>query len=228
MNVKHKQLIITQLESLIEEYKDMLTRSRHNDASDLQKSEHFRFTSRVSAAIQRIAGTNSPYMQEVQRIKEEKRAESESFNSHYMYGVLLGLYEDVKAGYLESVADLLHGEIFSDFLEMASHLIDNGYKDAAAVVAGSSLEAHLRMLCQKNGIAIEATTTSGNKQRKKADLLNSELTKIGAYEKLDQKNVTAWLDLRNKAAHGNYSEYVKEQVKLMISGIRDFLTRNPA
>jgi hypothetical protein len=228
MNAKHKQLIITQLESLIEEYKDMHSRSQYDDASDLKDAEHFRFTSRVNAAVQRIAGIKSPYMQEIQRIKEKHAKSSESFNSRDMYGVLLGLYEDVKAGHLESIADLLHGEIFSDFLEMASHLIDNGYKDAAAVVAGSSLEAHLRMLCQKNGIDIETTTTSGDIRRKKAVLLNSELTKIGAYEKLDQKNVTAWLDLRNKAAHGNYSEYTNEQVKLMISGIRDFLTRNPA
>lgn len=228
MKAKHEQLIVAQLESLIKEYKDMLSRSRYDDASDLQDSEHFRFTSRVSAAIQRIGGTRSPYMREVQRIKEKNKKASESFNSCYMYGTLLGLYEDIKAGYLESVADLLHGEIFSDFLEMALHLVDNGYKDAAAVVVGSSLESHLRMLCQKNEIDIETTTSSGDIRRKKADLLNSELTKMGAYEKLDQKNVTAWLDLRNKAAHGDYTEYTKDQVQLMISGIQDFLTRKPA
>ena len=32
--------------------------------------------------------------------------------------------------------------VFGDFLEMAQHLVDNGYKDAAAVVAGSTLEVH--------------------------------------------------------------------------------------
>jgi hypothetical protein len=46
--------------------------------------------------------------------------------------------------------------------------------------------------------------------------------------KMDQKNVTAWLDLRNKAAHGHYEQYQKEQVALLISGVRDFITRNPA
>ena len=40
--------------------------------------------------------------------------------------------------------------------------------------------------------------------------------------------VTAWLDLRNKAAHGNYSEYNDNQVKQMIMGVRDFIIRNPA
>ncbi len=38
---------------------------------------------------------------------------------------------------------------------MAEHLLDEGYKDAATVIAGSSLEPHLRQLCQKSGIPTE-------------------------------------------------------------------------
>jgi len=45
---------------------------------------------------------------------------------------------------------------------------------------------------------------------------------------LDQKNVTAGLDLRNKAAHGNYADYNIGQVKILISNIQDFITRIPA
>jgi hypothetical protein len=44
--------------------------------------------------------------------------------------------------------------------------------------------------------------------------------------KLDQKNVTAWLDLRNKAAHGKYTEYQKDQVELMMQGVTQFMARN--
>ena len=53
-------------------------------------------------------------------------------------------------------------------------------------------------------------------------------TRAEVYSKLDQKNVTAWLDLRNKAAHGHYDQYESAQVGLLISGFRDFITRNPA
>ena len=134
---------------------------------------------------------------------------------------------DIKAGYLKSLEELIHADVFADFLEMAQHLANEGYKDAAAVVAGSSLEAHLRQLCQKSGIACEATS-GGTTVPKKADRLNSELTAATVYSKLDQKNVTAWLDLRNKAAHGQYAEYGVQQVSLQIAGIRDFITRNPA
>jgi hypothetical protein len=58
--------------------------------------------------------------------------------------------------------------------------------------------------------------------------MNSELAAAGTYSKLDQKSITAWLDLRNKAAHGKYVEYTQEQVSVMVSGIRDFIVRNPA
>jgi hypothetical protein len=106
---------------------------------------------------------------------------------------------------------------------MAEHLTDNGYKDAAAVIAGSTLESHIRQLCTKFSLPI---ATVGKPI--KADTLNADLVKASAYTKLDQKNVTAWLDLRNNAAHGHYASYDAKQVSLMIAGIRDFITRHPA
>lgn len=63
---------------------------------------------------------------------------------------------------------------------------------------------------------------------KKADLLNAELAKAGGYSVLDQKNVTAWLDLRNRAAHAKYNEYTADQVALFISAVSDFIARTPA
>ena len=40
------------------------------------------------------------------------------------------------------------------------------------------------------------------------------VTSADVYNKLDQKSVTSWLDLKNKAAHEKYSEYTKDQVVL--------------
>jgi hypothetical protein len=58
--------------------------------------------------------------------------------------------------------------------------------------------------------------------------MNAELARRGAFEKLDQKAVTAWCDLRNNAAHGHYANYTAPQVDLMIAGVRDFVRRTPA
>ena len=138
-------------------------------------------------------------------------------------GVAKSLLSDIKNDYLKSLEEIIHGDVFGDFLEMADHLTDSGYKDAGAVTAGSTLEAHLRQLCSKFGVP---TTASG--KPKKADTINADLVKAGAYTKLDQKNITAWLGLRNDAAHGNYGAYDAKQVKLFIGNIRDFATRHPA
>jgi polyhydroxyalkanoate synthesis regulator phasin len=61
--------------------------------------------------------------------------------------------------------------------------------------------------------------------RERSESLNADLVKAGKYTVSEQKQVTAWLDLRNKAAHGKYSEYVKQQVGLMLDGVRDFIFR---
>jgi hypothetical protein len=89
------------------------------------------------------------------------------------------------------------------------------------------LEEHLRQLCAKHGIETEVQTSSGPRP-KKADAMNVDLSKQKVYSLLEQKQVTAWLDLRNQAAHGKYAEYSQEQVTLFLQGIRDFLLRHPA
>ena len=139
-------------------------------------------------------------------------------------GILSAAREELAGGWLSTTKGLISAEIFSDLLEMAQHLLDEGYKDPAAVMAGSVLEEHLRQLCQKHGIPTEITK-QGRPQPKKADALNADLSKKEVYNKLDQKNVTAWLDLRNKAAHGKYQDYTKEQVSLMLQSLSDFMVR---
>jgi hypothetical protein len=103
---------------------------------------------------------------------------------------------------------------------MATHLLDSGYKDPAAVLAGGVLEQQLRRLCGRTGIPTET-----EKGPKKAGGMNSELAAKGAYGKLDQKSVTLWLDLRNKAAHGEYGSYSAEQARLVVLGVQDFVRR---
>ena len=48
--------------------------------------------------------------------------------------------------------------------------------------------------------------TNGNVP-KKAERMNTDLASQNIYGKGDQKSVTAWLDVRNDAAHGKYNNY---------------------
>ncbi len=140
-------------------------------------------------------------------------------------GILQSIKAEVTNGWLTGYKGLVSAEIFSDLLEMAEYLLSEQYKDPSAVMVGSILEEHLRQLCSKHGISISDSKNERQIPRK-ADSLNVDLAIQGIYNKLDQKSVTSWLDLRNKAAHGNYKEYTIQQVELMLQGVRDFIVRN--
>jgi hypothetical protein len=218
--------IETQLESIVNDADGLMRSAQNDDLSDLPDWDIQGIITRSRAAIEQIVGNNNAYHKQFIEILERERI-FDGDKLKMILGVVKSLLHNIKNGYLQSLKDLIHSELFSDYLEMSTHLLEEGYKDAAAVIAGSTLENHIRELCNKNGISTSISTAKGI-QNKKADQMNSDLAGANTYNKLDQKNVTAWLDLRNKAAHGKYSEYTKEQVELLIQGIRDFITRNPA
>jgi len=215
---------LKQIDELLADCEGTISRAKNWDCSDVAEGKRVEIVTRVHAALTRLAPLGSSYITSL----EQLIAKYPALDSSHMYfrqlpGLLRALRADYAAGYLRKISELIHADLFSDFLEMADHLLEEGYKDPAAVLSGGVLEEHLRKLCDKHGIT---TVPSGHP--KKAEAMNTELAAVPAYSKLDQKNVTAWLDLRNKAAHGKYGEYTTEQVRLLVQSIRDFLTRNPA
>ena len=217
-----QKAVLDQIDRVIAECRTLTKRSQQTDLSDIREEAHTA-ANLLFAAIERLASPGSSYAKNAQAQVDRLKL-NVGIAIAPLTGVLNALRADYAAGNLQSIAQLIHADIFADFLEMADYLLQQGYKDAAAVIFGSVLEEHLRKLCQKNNIAVNQSAGTP----KKADLLNSELTAAGVYTKLDQKSVTAWLDLRNKAAHGNYAEYTKDQVTLNLQGVRDFASRHPA
>ena len=225
MNDK-ENVFIEQIEEILTNYEDYQNNKKTfitNKGQEVISS----LITRIKAIVKRITGNDSEYYKHIEEIFVLYEKYEDNVKLSPLKGVLDGLYQDLKAGYLKSFSELIHADIFSDYIEMAEYLLEEGYKDPAAVITGSTLEEHLRKLCIKNGIDIEIMS-SGKLRSKNADGMNSDLAKQGVYTKLEQKNVTAWLGLRNNAAHGKYSEYNDNQVKQMIMGVRDFIIRNPA
>lgn len=134
----------------------------------------------------------------------------------------------VSDDWLTKTRTLMSAELFDDFLDMAEHLLDEQYKDAAAVIAGGSLESHLRRLAGAAGVPVQQADKNGKMKPKRAENLNEELHKTKAYKPSTQKQVTAWLAIRNNAAHANYADVDDQEVKLMIGGIRLFIAQHPA
>ena len=205
--------ILRQLDALRKRFKKTLA-----DSADIETDlRNLELATSAQSAIERIAPPQSAYTKNLKMVRD---AYHSSLQLPHLMSIVDALRHDYAAGGLAPLSELIRAEVFDDFLEMSEHLLEQGYKDPAAVVAGSVLEQHLRKLCNRVGIP---TLLHGN--LKKTDLLNSELSAKGIYNKLDQKSVTSWLGLRNDAAHGHYDRYNVEQVRILILGIRDFANR---
>ena len=170
--------------------------------------------------IKNLYGENHPYYTNFNElVKGERYHATESG-----INILTAIRNEVDSDWLVSFKQLVSAEIFTDFLEMSKYLLDQNYKDPAAVMIGSVIEEHLRLLGKNHSVSIDFQNNSGDTVPKKADTLNADLVKAGVYGVLEQKQVTTWLDLRNKAAHGKYGEYTKEQVELMYLGVLNFIS----
>jgi len=217
-----QQAVIDQIDSTMARC-NLRSPKGYSDYSDLHDSSVSEAVTLLVAAIERLAPPGSAYVKSA-RVHEKNIGGTAGRAYEPLIGILKALRSDYESGYLQNIQELIHADIFADFLEMAEHLIEQGYKDPAAVIVGSTLEETLRKLCTKSNISLIQSSGA----IKKADSMNNDLAAAQVYSKLDQKSVTAWLDLRNKAAHGRYNDYTKEQVVLSLQGVRDFIIRNSA
>jgi hypothetical protein len=124
------------------------------------------------------------------------------------FGIFKAAEEDYLGGYLFQIRTLAKAEVLSDALEQAKELLNHGYKDPACILARVALESALKDLSAKHGIA-----------EGKLDRMNAELTKVGAFNVVKQKQITAWADIGNKAAHGDWSAYTDADAIAMVSGV---------
>ncbi len=205
--------------------------SRYNYLGDIKrKTMNYQYKdndleeliTRIQFAVFNIAGNHSVFGQQLIAILNDHRSMLDKI-THSM-GVIQALHNDLSLGYLSSHSEIIRGDLFSDYLDMAEHLLEEGYKDAAAVMAGGTLETHLKKISEKNEIEI----FNQNQQPKIVSKLVDELKRREVFNKSIYKQVIAWLDIRNNAAHAKYDQYSTEQIDLLIQGLRNFINQFPA
>lgn len=186
--------------------------------SDLDSWEFAWFRSFTMSLLE--SSWHKTYLKEFDQATEKPRVDSFQKGFH----ILNSFNEEVENWRLDSIKWIISAEIFTNYLEMAEHLLENKYKDAAAVIIGSTLEEHIRQLCIKYEIDIQEEK-KWKMVNISVDTMNNSLCNKAIYNKLVQKSIIAWYDLRTKAAHGRREEYTVEQVKLMYDWVLNFITQ---
>ena len=134
------------------------------------------------------------------------------------------LKADLEDGYGSTLQELAHAEVFDDHLDQAQELFDHKYYVAAAVIAGSAGEAHLKRLAIKNNVDVLKPDGSPLK----ATTINDNLVKASIYSLSQGKLITGWQGIRNDAAHGDVAKVTPALVEGLIQGLRNFMVNYPA
>jgi len=209
--MKYEQIIIKRFDELAKKA-DVIEHTKYKSDGSLavNSEKYYEWATSVMCLLQRIFGKDSSHYINFKVSYDEFLGYDHNF--YKSRGIFNSAKEDYEGGYLFKIKLLVSAEVLDGVLDEASELLAAGYKDPACVIAGVALETALKELCKNNNIPLG-----------KLDRMNADLRKLLLYNVGMQKQITAWADRRNNAAHGKWSEYTKEDVKDMISGINRFL-----
>jgi hypothetical protein len=137
-----------------------------------------------------------------------------------------GIKDDLEKGFLDDMATAIEAEIACDYMGQAEQLLADSHRGKfdhvpAAVLAGAVLENALRKLCDQQQPPIAQKAQNGS--HKTLGPLIQELKKAGVFNEAKAKQLQAWADIRNLAAHGEFSQFKRSEVEPMIAGINSFL-----
>jgi len=130
-------------------------------------------------------------------------------------GTLRAIKHEIENDYLQNFTQLIKAETFSDLLEQAEHLYDNGYYLAAGVVARAVLEEHLRTTC------VYLNCVPDKKRPTIADY-NQALYKMKHYSKIRMKHIDMLASIGNAATHNEEAIDISE-IKRMLTELPEII-----
>jgi hypothetical protein len=211
------ELIIEQLSEIIVDRRDSA-----NENGYLGDYDAKRIVTRARAAIRRFAPPGSAYEDEATAAVELDY--SDSWKAEQLAAIVHALRDDYAIGGLSAVEEIVHADLFDDFLDMANELLAKGFIGPASVLGGSVLEEQLRKLAGKHSVGL----TDQNGRPKSVEVLGVDLRKAGVMTEVQRKSVTAWYAQRTEGAHGRAENLNDGEIARMIDGVRDFVARHPA
>ena len=204
---KDREAIVLKFSSLIKKAEESV-RERQNSTDGMVSPGPY-FEARTSALnlLRRIAGENNIYYHEL--------ANMERLNPGVMLAILRAAQTDYCEGFMVDAKLLVSAEVLTDILTQAEVLLDNDYKDAAAVIIRSVLEDGLRRICNANGISVS--------NRDGVAQLADKLVKNNSLTALQRKEIDANKQIGNDAAHARFDQYTADDVNRFREYVLRFL-----
>ena len=149
---------------------------------------------------------------ESQFLTTAKGSSYPSYKFARLVGTLESARDEIKAGFVGNVRDIIHADIFQSLEEQAEELISTGHLTPAAVLARIVIERWLRQRANK------ANLTIGEKE--KASQVIDKLKNSRELTTAKWRQVQSLLDIGNAAAHGKENEFDKKDVQKMTDFIK--------
>lgn len=189
----------------------------------VNESLYVKWRAQVVNLLDRVLPTKSPLRKTVSKFLDFNNSAS---CADEILSTLCAVEADFKIGILDDLEKRIEAVVSVNYMEQAEDLIRESTDVSksyipAAVLAGAVLEKNLRTLCIKNDPPISLTKPGGKK--KTMNPLIDDLKEAGVFNEIFAKQLRAWADIRNAAAHGMFEEFTKDQVASMIAGINQFL-----
>ena len=178
----------------------------------LDHQSYVNWRTQALAFLMNLLGSTHTYTHSFS-VNTERSGHKESVEAGI--GILEAVLEDIDQGFLETVRQLIAAEVFSDFFEQSSYLLESGYKIPAASLTGAVLENGLRSIANREAVRVG--------RRDDLSTLNQKLSNKGVYNRLIQKKVSVWTDVRNAADHGQFEEVKGDDVRDLIKGAQSLL-----
>jgi hypothetical protein len=180
--------------------------------------EQWRFLVSSLQTVGNACGKESPHYRELEACRAHYLTPDGALDLDRCRGILQAARDDLEAGMLMDLRQLVTAETFGDVLESAAYLLDEGHHLPAVALAGAVLESSLRALAKARNVTWTGTSSISK--------INTELYRVTVYDKVIHGEIEAWGKLRNKVDHGDFStpgDVDTEFAKRMLDGVRHFV-----
>lgn len=183
-----KGIVLSQIAAIERDYADLRKKLRYVEfGGTVQPDEYAEFNARCLGLVDRVSGRHDAYNLQVMRELERHLMTSEELATT-LYGIVQSLKHDIEAGGLTTFREYEHAVLYKLLLAEAEQLLDEGRKDAAAVLVGGVVVVHLWQLANKYDVAAPADERPN--EPFSPDRLNDALAQ-SVYSRADHQRVAS-------------------------------------